>query len=434
MSVVLSVQEVGPCRKQLRVEIPAPAVDAETAQVVREWGRRARIPGFRKGHVPASVVRSRFKDEIEREVVDRLLPAYWKKAQAERDLRPLAPPEVDEVGALAAGEALTFVASVEVRPEIELGDLGGFDLPDPPVDPGDDEIAEALDELRRGVADWRPAERPAARGDRVTARITEVATDGDDEEGQRPTPPETVTVEIGDANVWEELSLALTGLAVGQEGRFTRRPAAEDAPARSFRVAVDKVEERDLPPLDDALAARIGKFDSVDALRAEVEAGLHQRNLDRRRRERETALLEQLRARYPVVLPPGVVRHETDHLLRDYADELGRRGLDPRAAKVDWQGLGEQLRPQAERHVHDRLLLDAVAERESIAVADDELEAAVSALARAQGTNPGLLRRRLADDGRLDGLREQLQRRKTLRHLLGEEAEEAEEEAGSDRA
>ena len=108
-------------------------------------------------------------------------------------------------------------------------------------------------------------------------------------------------------------------------------------------------------------------------------------------------MLEQLRARHPVNLPQGVVRHEIEHLLRDYAEELSQRGLDPGAARIDWSALGEQVRPEAERRVHDRLLLDAVADRDAIAVGDDELEAAVAALARAQGINPGAAARRLAE-------------------------------------
>jgi trigger factor len=441
MSVVLSVQEVGPCRKQLKVEVPATAVDAETAAVVREYGKSTRIPGFRKGHVPTSVVRNRFKQEIAREVVDRLLPVYWRKAQDESELDPLAAPEVDEVGELADGEPLTFTATVEVRPNIALGELDGFDLPDPSVEPSAEEVEEAIDEGRRRLADWREVERPAARGDRVAARIAEIGADAaapaEPAEGTEPAEggeavataapaePQEIAIEIGDPSVWEELSLAVTGLAAGQEGRFTRRPTeGDDAPPRSFKVEVVKVEERDLPPLDDAFAAKVGDYDSVDALRTKVVEGLRGNKRDRRRQEREAAVLQQLRTRHPVNLPVGVVQHEVEHLLRDYAEALGRRGVDPEKAQVDWQALGERVRPDAERRVHDRLLLDAVAEHAAIAVDDAELEAAVAALARAQGINPGLLRSRLAEAGRLDGLRADLRRNRALRHLLGEEAPE----------
>ena len=431
MSVVLSVQETGPCRKQLKVEIPASAVDAETAKVVREWGRKTRLPGFRKGHVPPAVVRHRFKQDIEREVVDRLLPAFWQQAKAESDLDPLAPPEVEDVGTLAEGKPLTFVATVEVRPPITLGDLDSFALPDPATEPTDEEVAEALDDLRRRVAAWRAVERPAARGDRVTAEIAEIgagpsAEEGGGEGGETAGAgePQTVTLEIGDPAMWEEMSLAVTGLAAGQEGRFSRRPGEGDAAEpRSFRVKAVQVEERDLPPLDDALAARVAKYETLEALRGDVVGGLRLQKIEARRRARETALREQLRARYPLNLPRGVVQHEVEHLLRDYADQLARQGLDPKTSRIDWQDLGDRVRPDAERRVHDRLLLDAVAEREAIAVDDDELAAVVATLARAQGTNAGVLRSRFAEDGRLEALRVDLRRGRAVRRLLGEEAE-----------
>src|SRR5687767_7413048 len=110
MSVVVSVQDVGPCRKQLTVEVPAPAVEAETARVVAEYGRRAKIPGFRAGKVPTELVRRKFQKDIEREVVDRLLPRYWHQAQAESSIDPLLPPEVDEVADLVPGSPFTFTA------------------------------------------------------------------------------------------------------------------------------------------------------------------------------------------------------------------------------------------------------------------------------------------------------------------------------------
>ena len=120
MSVVVSQEDVGPCRKQLTVEVPAPAVEAETQRVLREIGNRVKVPGFRKGKVPADLVRRRFAKDIEQEVKDRLLPRYWRQAQAEASLEPLLPPEVGEVTDLKPGEPLTFVATVETRPVIEL--------------------------------------------------------------------------------------------------------------------------------------------------------------------------------------------------------------------------------------------------------------------------------------------------------------------------
>src|SRR3954447_20574259 len=148
MSVVLSVEDVGPCRKQLKIEVPGPAVAAETERVVNEHKKRAKLPGFRPGKVPGNMVRQRFKKEIEEEVTERLVPRYWHQAEAEQKLDPLLPPELADVE-LSLGEAMTFTAIVELRPEIALGQYSELDLPEMSVEPSEDEIERQMDELRK---------------------------------------------------------------------------------------------------------------------------------------------------------------------------------------------------------------------------------------------------------------------------------------------
>src|SRR5258708_1590625 len=160
MSVVLSMQDVGPWRKQLTVEVPAPAVEAETERVVREFGQRVRIPGFRRGKGPSELVRRRFAKDIEREGIDRLLPRYWRQAQAEEEIEPLLPPEGDEVRDL---------------------------------EPGERDVDKALDDLRVRFGEWVPVERAAARGDLVSAQIAELPEKEPDTRATREIPetPET---------------------------------------------------------------------------------------------------------------------------------------------------------------------------------------------------------------------------------------------------
>jgi len=428
MSVVVSVADVGPCKKQLKVEVPAPAVEAETQRVVREYGQRVRIPGFRKGKVPADLVRRRFQKDIEKEVVERLLPRYWHQAQEESSIDPLLPPEVEEVEELAPGAPLTFVATVETRPQIELRNIRDFDLPDPSIDPGTMEIDDTLDDLRKQLSRWVPVERPAARGDLVGGEIVELSAEEGAPEGAPAREPQHVEVEVGDPRVWEELSLALSGLAAGQEATFTHRdgPDPENGPERRFRVTVESVQERELPPLDDELAGKVGPFENVEGLREAVVARLKAGKVQGRYEQRQKAVLDQLRERHPMELPQGVVRHEVEHLVQDYAQSLAERGVKLDQAGIDWDRVAEEMRPLAEKRVHARLLLDAVSESEGIALSEEEFEAALAALARAQGTSTSALRRSLDEKGRLAGFRAQLRRDKTIRRLLGEEAQPVE--------
>lgn len=430
MSVVLSVQDVGPCRKQLTIEIPAPAVEAESARVLREYGAKAKIPGFRQGKVPSGVVRRHFGKEIDQEVIERLVPRYWRQAQAEAELEPLMSPDVDSVDEAKPGEPMKFTATVEVRPKIELGNLSSFELPDPPTEPAPIEVEEALDDLRKRVAEWRDVERPAVRGDLAVGQIFERFPAEDRESDGNP-----FEVEIGDPRVWEELTLALTGLAAGREGRFERKeptapgaPGGEtgaegaEAPLRHFRIVVDAVRERDLPPLDDAFAQKMSaSFENVAALTEALSTRIRNEKTQNRKDQRERMLLDQLRERHPTELPAGVVRRETETLLRDYAENMARSGVDIEKAEIDWHRLGHDMQPLAEKRVHARLVLDAVADGEKIAVSESEFEMALSTLARAQGASTPALRKALDADGRLQALRQQLRRDKTIRHLLGEE-------------
>lgn len=486
MSVVVSVEETGTCRKEVTIEVPASAVASETQKVVRAYTGQIQLPGFRKGKAPASLVRKRFRQEIDREVVEQLVPRFWDKAREEESLDPLGQPQLKDIDELAEEGPLRFVTVVEVRPEVELGevDRSGYELPEIEVEPSDEEVDGALDDLRRQIGDWADTDRAAARGDLVTLRIIEekddaaeaaagdeAATDGDaeaegeaaaeeaepegDPEGNAESKPEgdEVKIEVGDAKVWEELSLAVTGLQEGQEGRFTRRPAAPAAPAapaeaeagsedsaepppapapRTFRVVVQKVQERELPPLDDELAKRLGDFETVDALREAMAGKLrHDRGHERDAKRRE-ALMEQMRQRYPLPLPEGVLHEEAQAMLNDYARDIAGRGIDPRQTGIDWEQLGEQFKPMATHRLHDRLLLDAVADERGVEVSEAEIDSAIASVARAQNATFEQMSEALGE--RRVGLGRQIRREKAMKWLLGEDGDEAQAAAVADVA
>ena len=418
MSVVVSIENVGPCRKQLKVEVPQPAVEAETQRIVDEFRRQAKLPGFRKGKIPRDLVRQKYKEGIEKEVVERLVPRYWRQAEAESELQPLITPNIDEVD-FQPGASLTFVASVDVRPEVEIGELAEFDLPTRDTEPTEEEIDQAIEEMRRAVADWVDVDRAAARGDLVEGDLLELTT-----EEMAEADPHQVRFEVGDPQVWEELTLEATGKKSGQAGEFEREVGeGDDKELRKYRLTVQTVKERDLPDLDADLAAKLGEFDSVEALREDVDERLRRSKMSELRRERERAVLDQLRERYPIALPQGVVDHEIEGMLRDYAQSLANSGVDLESQDLDWQAMGEQVRPQAENRVHARLLLDAIAERRQLKVDEADFEKALASIAGAQRRSTVSVRQELDRHGRLGELREQMKREKALKGLLGEDLE-----------
>jgi trigger factor len=249
------------------------------------------------------------------------------------------------------------------------------------------------------------------------------------DEGQPLGATQTVEVDVGSPQVWEELSLALTGMEVGQETEFRRQEEVSgEARVRRFRVEVAGVKERDLPPLDDALAKKVGEMmagqrrapwiTDLAGLRADVEHRLeHEKEHDARNKQ-EQAVLEQLRERHPIELPEGVVEEETRGLLQEYGETLARQGVDVQKVQIDWDSLAREVRPQAERRVHVRLLLDAVAEKGSIEVAPEELEERLALIGRAQNRTTSSVRQALASNGQLETLRRQMRREKTIASLL----------------
>ncbi len=449
MSVVTSYEETGPCLKKLTIEVPVEAVEAEMKRVVRSFSKNVKMPGFRQGKVPASVVQKRFGEEIKQEVVDRLLPDYWQKAQAEKELDPLLPPRFEGLE-LEPGQPMTLVALVETRPEINLGELGDFDLPKGDADLSDDELDEALGDLQRHHATWTTVDRPAAHGDLVIGElidITEddaVAADGgdtaadeaaaddetadgessDDKAGPK-SRTEPLYAELGASGVDEELTLALTGRSAGQTAEVTRTVGDAE---RQFRAEIREVQEQDLPELDDEFAAKFS-LDSIADLRDGVAQDLKRSKAQKLRAEREKSLLEQLRERHPIELPAGVIEKENERMLQDYAERIHAQGVDIEQAGIDWKALAGQLTPEAERRVHDRLLLDAVVAAEAVELQADELERFLSMIAAQQNQPTHQLRQQLTESGRLEPLKAQMLREKAVRHLLGEDESEASEVA-----
>lgn len=447
MSVVVSDQEIAPSVRELKIEVPAAAVEAETLRVVQEYRRKARLPGFRKGKAPAAVVRGRFRQDIDQEVLERLVPRYWHQAEAEKSIQPLLAPRIQEAE-VKDGEPLVFKAVVEVRPKIDVSDNRSFELPELEVAVSSGEVDEVLAQLQRQSAPWVPVEREAARGDRVELRLREKdanpeAEGADEAEATPPTEggdevtPEwqEAAFEVGDGRVWEELSLAVSGLKAGQTGSFTRKEehhhhgdaegeaGAHDAVhevVRSFDFEVAKVLEQQISELTDDSVKTFGDFETVEDLRKNIEQGIASDKERRRYREREQAMLGQLVERHPLEVPERVVQGELQEILKEYAENLARSGVDPNKAEVDWQELAERFMPMAERRVKARLVLDAVADADDVQVREAELEAVIQRMAQAEGRSALQLRRWLDEQGRLGALRQDLRRQRTIRLLLGE--------------
>lgn len=442
MSVVVSRREVGVCRQEFEIEVPASEVDAEYLRVARDYRRRARIDGFRKGKAPLDLVRQRFAGSIGEDVSERLAPKYWQQASEEDGVQAMLPPSVAPVQA-APGQPLRFTVTVDVEPEVEIGDSRSFELPQPETEPSEAEVDELLEQVRLQRSTWVPVERAAARGDRVRGRIhrsalsghvPEAAAEDDQDQDERGPATHDIDLELGDERAWPELTDNLTGLSAGQKADFERTETDEDVERqRSYEIEVQEVLERKLPDVDDDWASGLAAtIETVDDLRRQLGEQVQAQKTEQAGQQRTDALLDQLRERYPVTLPEAVVEREALQMARSYANNLARQGFDLERQQLPWEQLMEEIRPQAEERAHSSFLLDRIARDDGVEATAEDLERALEIMARARNTNRGRLRRELEREGGLEMLRVELRRDRTVQALLAANAPPEEASAPAD--
>jgi trigger factor len=417
----VAVEAMEGCKRRLAVEAPLETVQKEWERAYGRVQKKARLPGFRQGHVPRSLVKLHFADDVRREVVEHLVPDAYRQAVAEAKLDPVDEPQLQDLK-LEEGAPLSFVAVVEVKPAISLGDYTGLDVQHAPVPVSDADVDAALERLREQHAEFRNVERTADRGDLVVVDYTLTP------EGHEPSTASGYAFVIGDAAVIPEIDQAVVGMRAGEERqvglRFPddhRMEALRGKPGTAL-VKVTEVKEKVLPPLDDDFAKTAGPFDALAALRAEARRQLETQRGIEERRALDDKITDALLARHEFTVPDAMVMRQTAHQIEHARERLRRQGVDPERVPWDYPKLVGELRPGAERGVRRALLLEAIAEREGVAPTDAELEGELERLAQASRRPLPAVKRMMEKSGELDGLRLGLRERKTLDWLIAQAA------------
>jgi trigger factor len=415
------IKDVGSCRKELTVEIPATTVDQAIERVSKRYGRSAKVQGFRPGKVPAAIVRTRFRDQILQDVAQALIPDAVDEAVAEHDVAPVAAPQIRDVE-VDDGKPLTFTALIETLPDIDPGDYTAFTLRQSPIQVDDGAVDRAIERLRQTRAHLEPVtDRAAEPGDILTVDLERRLAD----QPRTPSEPlKDVRVEIGsDANP-PGFDDELTGLAPGDTRSFTVTHADNDAVRRlagqraSYSIEVKNLQRPVLPDLDDEFARSIGKFEDLDALRTQVDADLRgQAELEGRNEVRQD-LLRQLANRVTVEVPQALIARELDRRTEQVARRLIEEQVDPRQARIDWDAFREQQREPATDTVRGTLVLDEIADREAVEVTSEDLDQEIERQAALGGRTPQAVRALLEKDHGLGRLKAGLRREKAIALLL----------------
>jgi trigger factor len=406
--------DVSETQKTLAVEIPTDVVDAEIGRIARDYTRKARVPGFRPGKVPASVVKQRFREEILHDVMHDLIPRAVEEALQERGIEPVETPNIKDV-TLKEGQPLTFTASIETVPPFDPGDLSTLTATRPSTVVGEDAVDDMLKRLQQRAAKYESIEgRPIGEGDTVTLDIERRDATGE------PERHENVTLQMGAEVNPPGFDQQLLGLDVGATRTFPLRfpddyAVTELAGAEvTYTVSVKELRRRVVPELDDELAKDIGEFDSLGALRARVRTDLEAEAAEHAARQVRSDIMKQLAERVSFEPPSSLLEHEIDRRLEEFARQLVQQNVDPRQAGIDWSQFREAQRAPARAAVAGALALDEVARRESLTVTPDDVDKEVERFAIRARRTPAALRAQLEKEGGMSRLQTGLRREKAV--------------------
>ncbi len=392
--------------KALRVTVPLERVEEATAKAIRQYAQRARLPGFRQGKAPDAVVRRRFSNEIRQWVLEEVIREGWEEAKTSESLKPIADPSVRNLK-FEAGQPIEFELVVEVRPELALGRLGGFNLTRTLAAVTDQTVTEQLGRLREQRAAWLPVEaQKPAPGQMVRVDVAPIE-DGEVKEAQ----PYTFVLGDGQAlpALEERVMTILPGQTVDTEVRFPEDHADLErrGKSRTVRLTLHEVKRQELPAMDDALAREVGDFEDLDALKQGVRADLElaaTREADAGVREQ---LVQQLLEANGVEAPPSLVDRMLHSLLHAYGVDHDKQ-----------DAFNAEFRPIAAAQVRRELLLSGIAEAEGLQATEADLDARIARIAEQRKATPAQIYASLEQAKRLPELTRSLTEEKVFDFLL----------------
>jgi trigger factor len=403
------------CRRELDLEIPAEEVSKATEKVAKDFAKVARVPGFRPGKAPVSLIKRRFASDIKGEVLQTLVPEHVEKAVAEQKLTPVSQPQVDKLE-YNEGQPLKFRASFEVLPEFSLGDYKNLEIEMPETAITDETVANTLAEMQQRAAAFAPVEgRVVQNDDYVQVKLL-----GTPEGGGEPLQADSVLCHVGAEETMEPFNENLRGANVGDHKTFDVDYPADYPDAKlagkKFHYSVDVlgIKTKKLPEINDEFAKDVSDAASLDELKKKVRDGLeHERDLRQKELQREKIIAELVKLHdFPV--PESLIEHQMDVRLERVVRSLAQQGVDPRAVNVDWVSLRKRQQERAKDDVKAELIIDRIATEEKIDVTEEELQQELAHMASHSGESAEAIRARLTKQGALDRMKAKLRSDKTV--------------------
>ena len=381
----IEVEAVSPVEKKVTVEVDPERVAKELDRAYATLGRRVKLRGFRAGKAPRKVLERHFRDEVERDVVEKLVTASFGDAVRDQNIDAVAPPRVDVAApGIQPAQPFRFTARVEVKPRLEPKDYRGLEATRRPVEVTDAMVSDELTRIQDGMAQLVPVEGrfDAQDGDYAVVDHTGTVEGRPFEGGQAA----GVTVRVGQGELVDGLVPQLIGKKLGESVELDQafppdhRVEALRGKVAHFAVTLKALKVRQAPSLDDELAKDVGLegVDTLDKLRGRIREDLERRERRRSDAELRDALVKAALARNDFEVPPALVERAIDVMIQGAADRFARQGMDLRQLGLDLPKLRADLREQALLQVKGALLLEAIADQEKIEVTDDDVQAEIA--------------------------------------------------------
>jgi trigger factor len=401
-------------RRELDIEVSADEAAREFEKVLDDYASRAKLDGFRRGHAPRDMVKRLFLSEIRESVVEGLAPRVLRESLRAEDINPVSTPVILDVR-FKEGEPLSFKAVVEIIPEFDLPPYKKLKVKKPEVKVEDAEVDRALEDLRQKSAEYQPVEnRGVADGDYAV-----IEWKGKDLKTKRFLPTEKILVLAGHQDNEKALNENLMGVKPQETRRFVisyppehphKRLAGRDI---EYELKVISIKEKKVPEMTDDWAKDLGEFDNLAGLREKVRLELEKSKQESVRREMGEEIVRQLGEEISLDLPESLVDAEAQSLLRSWAASLRSDMAAPQVEE-----LKQRARDQAGQTIKRGLILKKIAERERIAVTDEEVEEEIKEMAKRNNVPLAQLVARINEEGRREDIRTALLTRKTIDFLL----------------
>lgn len=414
----IDVQSPDACSRKLSITVPSARVRRARQSVAARIANSVRLPGFRKGKTPSSLVERQFGPAIDQETVERVIQEAYKEALDSGEHRPINQGQVENVRYEGGDGDLTFDVAFEVSPTLDLARLEGFQVARPADAVGDDEVDALLERLRQERATLRPVEGKPDYGDLVAVEITPLEVqEGEEAEAN------AYRFDLGAGQAIPDIEAAIMTLSPGEEGEFTVTFPEDFADAEQagkeqrLRIRLNEANRKELPELDEAFVQGLGEFESVDALRTRVRGDLAD---DARRRADQSvrdALFGAVVEANPFDVPASMVDRYLAFMMGENPDREERRPARSAEQEERNSQLRALLRPQAETALKRILVVEHIADSQGLRATADDVDARVEQLAEQNGRSPGEIWVELERSGQMQGLEAEITEEKVFAFL-----------------